>query len=309
MKKTFTLFALLTVLISGAQPVFQFSNMPSPTAGITATVLIGNKPSSPGASGAGVTWNFSSLTFTAAGTASIVPPSSTPFAASFTAATSSAIVALPTGTVYTYDNVQPSFKDQLGDGISATGGSTYTPDPKRHMVFPFNYGNSYSDTYQCISCSPSSFTVTYDAWGTLIINGKTYNNVARVVNMFGFPYYNYYSTNPVVSIFAYDSSPSSSPYSTLIESNAGVGIQENYVVEHMKIFPNPAGETLHIRNDNFMQVDVEIYDMMGKLVKTKEHLSQGASSTIDVSTCAPGLYFLKFHDEFGNDSYTKLVVE
>jgi hypothetical protein len=310
MRKTFTIIPLMAVLYCSAQPSIQFANMPSPTAGITATVFIANKPTSPGPSGAGVTWNFSSLSFTAAGTASIVPPSSTPFASSFPAATSAAIVALPTGTVYTYDNVQPTFKDQLGDGITAVSGSTYTPDPKRHLVFPFNYGNSYSDSYQCISCSPSSFTVTYDAYGTLIVNGKTYNNVARISNLFGFPYYNYYSTNPVYSIFAFDTSPSSGPYATLVEiSGGGVGIEENFVVNHMKLFPNPAKDKLNIRNDNFMKVDVEIYDMLGKLVKSTEHLSQGTTTTIDVSSYSPGLYLVKYHDEFGNDSYTKLVVE
>jgi hypothetical protein len=283
--------------------------MPSPTAGLTATVFIGSKPSSPGPSGAGVTWNFSTLTFTAAGTASIVLPSATPFASSFTAATSAAIVALPTGTVYNYDNVQPTYKDQLGDGISATGGSTYTPDPKRHLVFPMNFGNFHTDTYQCISCSPSSFTVNYDAWGTLTINGKTYNNIARVVNTFGFPYYNYYATNPILSIFAYDSSPTSSPYSTLIESNAAVGVTENYVVEHMKVFPNPAKNQLNIENTSFVKVEFEINDLLGKPVREKELLKQGEAAKVNINTYTSGIYIIKYHDEFGNDSYTKLIVE
>ncbi len=309
MKKTFTLFSLLTVLFCSAQPVIQYTNMPSPTAGITATVLIAPKPTSPGASGAGVTWNFSSLSFTAAGTASIVLPSSTPFASSFTAATTAAKIALPTGTVYAYDNVQPTYKDQLGDAIQATGGSTYTPDPKRHLVFPFNYGNSYSDTYQCISCSPSSFTVTYDAYGTLIINGKTYNNVARITNMFGTPYYNYYSTNPVYSIFSYDSSPSGSPYGSLIELAGGVGIKENYVVEHMSVFPNPASNNVTLQNNNFMKVGFALYDILGKELRPSQELSQGEITKIDVSAYPSGLYFIRYHDEFGNDSYSKLIIE
>ncbi len=309
MKRIFTLFSLFATLFCSAQPVFQYTNWPSPTAGLTATVLIGSKPTGPGPSGAGVTWNFSSLTFTAAGSASIVLPASTPFSASFPSATSAAIVALPTGTVYNYDNVQPGYKDQLGDGISATGGSTYTPDPKRHLVFPMSFGNSHTDTYQCVSCSASSFTVNYDAWGTLIVNGKTYNNVARVVNTFGTPYYNYYSTNPILSIFAYDSSPTSSPYSTLIESNAVVGVTENYIVDHMKVFPNPANDQLNIENTSFVKVQFEIYDLLGKPVKEKELLGQNEITKVDISSYPSGIYIVKYHDEFGNDSYTKLIVE
>lgn len=310
MKRIFTLLSVMALNLAIAQPVIQYANMPNPSAGITATILIAPKPTSPGPTGAGVTWNFSSLTFTAAGTASIVTPASTPFAASFTNATMAAIVALPTGTVYTYDNVQPSYKDQLGDAITATGGATYTPDPKRHLVFPFNYGNSYTDSYQCVSCSPSSFNVSYDAYGTLIVNGKTYNNVARITNMFGNPYYNYYSTNPVYSIFSYDASPSSSPYATLVEvAGVGVGVTENYTTEHMKIFPNPANDAFTISNTNFMKVSFTLIDVLGKEIVPMKELSQGENTLVDVSTLPAGLYFLKYHDEFGNNSYEKLIVE
>lgn len=309
MKRIFTLTAIIFTVLCKAQPSFQYANVVSPTAGATATVLIGNKPSSPGASGANVTWNFSSLSFTPAGTASIVAPASTPFASSFPAANSAAVIATPTSTFYTYENVQPGFQDQLGDNITATGGSTYTPDPKRHLTFPLNYGGSYTDTYQCVSCSPGSFTLTYDAYGTLIINGKTYSNVARVTKMFGFPYYNYYSTNPIMSIFAYDSSPSSGPTSVLIESNILSGIEESYVAKHVAVFPNPASGMITLQNDNFVKIDFAIYDVLGKQLKSAEKLNQGETAKVDVSTYPSGLYFIKYHDEFGNDSYTKLVVE
>ncbi|MBN8693398.1 MAG: T9SS type A sorting domain-containing protein [Bacteroidetes bacterium] len=310
MKKIFTLVFIIVVNAVFAQPVIQYTNMPNPSAGITATILIGPKPVSPGPSGAGVTWNFSSISFTAAGTASIVVPASTPYGASFPNATMAAIVALPTGTVYTYDNVQPTFKDQLGDAITATGGATYTPDPKRHLVFPFNYGNSYTDSYQCVSCSPSSFTISYDAYGTLIVNGKTYNNVARVTNMFGNPYYNYYSTNPVYSIFAYDASPSSSPYATLVEiAGVGVSVTENYVTENVKVFPNPANDVFTISNQSFMKINFALIDVLGKEVRPMEELIQGGNTQVDISTFPSGLYFIKYHDEFGNDSYGKLIVE
>lgn len=309
MKKTFTLLSLFTVLLCSSQPTFQYSNTISPTAGATATVLVGNKPSSPGASGAGVTWNFSSLSFTTAGTASVVLPSSTPFASSFPTANSAAVIATPTSTFFTYENVQPGFQDQLGDNITATGGSTYTPDPKRHFTFPLTYGSSYTDSYQCVSCSPGSFTLTYDAYGTLIINGKTYNNVARVTKMFGTPYYNYFSTNPILSIFAYDTSPTSSPTSLLIESSILSGINENYVVKHMTVYPNPASGSVTLKNENFVKVSFALYDLLGKEVKASQELSQGESTKVDISNYGSGLYFIKYHDEFGNDSFTKLIVE
>lgn len=310
MKKTFTLFALITVFITNAQPVFQYTNTISVSSAATGTVFQGTKPTSPGPSGAGVTWNFSSLTFTPIGNVVVMSPTATPFGASFPAANWSAMITAGTNTLYTYNNIQPTFQDQIADNITATGGVTYTPNPKRHLVFPFNYGNSYSDTYQCTTCSPGSFTVTYDAYGTLIINGKTYNNVARVSNLFGFNYYNYYSTNPVYSIFSYDSSPTSGPTSNYFEvTGAGVGIDENYVVNHMQVYPNPANDLVTIQNNNFMEVNFEIFDLLGKSVKANELLKQGEISKVNVADLNPGLYLIKYTDEFGNISFTKQIVE
>lgn len=310
MKKTFTLLAMTLAFFSNAQPVIQYTNTINASTGASGTVFVGAKPTSPGPSGAGVTWNFSTLTLTAVGTVSVMPPASTPFGTSFPSANWAAMITAGTNTLYSYNNIQPTFQDQIADNITATGGTTYTPNPKRHLVFPFNYGNSYSDTYQCVSCSPGSFTVTYDAYGTLIINGKTYNNVARVANLFGFNYYNYYNTNPVYSIFSFDTSPTSGPNATYFEvAGAGVGITENYVVNHMAVYPNPANDRVTIQNNNFMQVDFEIYDLLGNTIKTTEHLNQGETAQVDIANYPAGLYLLKYTDEFGNISFTKLVVE
>lgn len=306
MKRTFTLFSLLTVLFCGAQPSFLNSGV---STGLSGTVFVGPKPSSPGASGPNAIWNFNSLTFTAAATASILPPSATPYASSFPAANWAAAITTTAGSLYVYYNASPTFYDQLGNNITAVGGQTYTPDPKRHLIFPFNYGNSYSDTYQCISCSPGTFTVTYDAYGTLMINGKTYNNVARVVNMFGSPYYNFYSTNPLVSIFSYDSSPSTTTSSYVEIPSLAASIKENYVVNHMNIFPNPAHDAITIQNNNFMKVEFEIYDLLGNIVKSNQLLVQGEATKVDLSSYTTGMYLIKYTDEFNNITFSKIVVE
>lgn len=308
MKKTFTSFFIAFSYIICAQPVIQYANYIG--VGNTGTVLIGSKPSSPGSSGTNVTWNFSSLTFTPAGSVSVVSPTSTPYSSSFPGCNWSAVISgTAIGTMYTYENIQSGFIDQLGDNITATGGSTYTPNPKRKLQFPFSYGNSYSDTYQCVSCSPGSFTVTYDGYGTLIINGKTYNNVARIASLFGYNYYSFYNTNPVYPIFSYDTSPTSGPTSTLFEVNTGVGIQENYMVSNMLVYPNPASNLITLQNNNFMQVAFQIFDLFGKNMNEKEHLVQGETKKLDISKYPSGMYLIKYSDEFGNTSFTKLIVD
>ena len=57
MKKICTFLALTYGLFISAQPVFQYSN--TAAAGVGGTVFIAAKPTSPGPSGAGVTFNFS----------------------------------------------------------------------------------------------------------------------------------------------------------------------------------------------------------------------------------------------------------
>src|SRR5215204_6317862 len=119
MKNTFTLLSLFIILFSSAQPVIQYSNTTNVSAGITGTILIGNKPSSPGASGANAVWNFSSLTFTPVGNVSVVSPTATPFGSSFPAANWAAKITVGTNTIYTYNNIQPTFQDQIADNITA----------------------------------------------------------------------------------------------------------------------------------------------------------------------------------------------
>ncbi|MGZ3885345.1 MAG: hypothetical protein ACXVPD_14470, partial [Bacteroidia bacterium] len=206
MKKLFTCCSVAFFGSLCAQPVLQYANYITP--GSTGTVYVAPVPSSPGPSGAGVTWNFSALTFTPVGTVSVVQPTATPFSASFPSANFAAIITgTAIGTFYSYNNVQPTISEQLGNNITATSGQSYTPNPKTELVFPMNYTGSLSDSYQCVSCSPGTVTRTYDGYGTLIINGNTYYNVARVASNFGNYYYNYYNTNPLYSIFSFDTAP------------------------------------------------------------------------------------------------------
>ena len=77
----------------------------------------------------------------------------------------------------------------------------------------------------------------------------------------------------------------------------------------MAVYPNPANDRVTIQNNNFMQVDFEIYDLLGNTIKTTEHLNQGETAYVDIANYPAGLYLLKYTDEFGNISFTKLVVE
>lgn len=66
-----------------------------------------------------------------------------------------------------------------------------------------------------------------------------------------------------------------------------VGVPENSSVNDFVIWPNPAGDVLHLSSDSW--VHAEIIDMHGRLVAQRTI----RSGTIDVSAIAPGGYLLK----------------
>lgn len=59
-------------------------------------------------------------------------------------------------------------------------------------------------------------------------------------------------------------------------------------LDKIKIFPNPTSGILNIQVDNLAQINVEVFDILGKKVAQFSKQSQ-----IDISNLIPGLYFIK----------------
>ncbi len=291
----FTFLLMIIGLLCFSQPVITYSAMP--TVGVTGTVLVSSTVPSPGSAGAGVTWNFSTPTFTQVGVVSVVNCSSTPFYSSFPMANSCmALTSTVVPSTYQYNENQPGYSQIYGDDITATSGSTLTPDPKWVFQFPFNYTNSFTDTYQCTTCSPSSVTRTYDGYGTLIVNGKTYYNVVRIKSVFGggSTAYYYYNTNPIFPIFQINSSSSTS----LLIEMAPTGINENSLVLNMvNIFPTVSSSNITIDNKNPFNIDVSIYSVTGDNILTKHSVNGNSSDVLNLSTLSKGIYFIDISNQ------------
>lgn len=78
-----------------------------------------------------------------------------------------------------------------------------------------------------------------------------------------------------------------------------VDVQDMEVADKMQLYPNPASNVLHIKNAP--QGMATIHNTTGRLVKSVS-LQQGAN-TIDVSSLAPGLYYL----QAGTGNHTKFI--
>lgn len=62
--------------------------------------------------------------------------------------------------------------------------------------------------------------------------------------------------------------------------------------KHLKLFPNPASSTLILANSGTENININIYDIRGALVKTTTVLKE-QKIQLDISTLDCGLYFYK----------------
>jgi hypothetical protein len=76
------------------------------------------------------------------------------------------------------------------------------------------------------------------------------------------------------------------------------------VLENVSVYPNPASGSLTINTLDGANID--IYNVIGKMVKSQEALSN--SHTMDISDLSTGVYFVKLTSE-GKTATKKLVIE
>lgn len=161
----------------------------------------------PGASGAGITWNFSGLVTQAISDSvsigNVIYASTAPsysglaLAASLipstTFSTSTHATVSPSSTFTTYYIASASKLSTSAIYYSTTANSLYT-DPMDVFRFPFTFGSSFTDAYagyatygSLTATQTGNISVNADAWGTLILppappslTPRTYTGVLRV---------------------------------------------------------------------------------------------------------------------------------
>src|ERR1700741_4920579 len=196
-----------------AQPIIQNgSNVPA--VGFTAVVSGAGNTVAPGTGGANITWDLSGLSPSELGAIEFVTPSTTPYFSTFPSS-NLCIKITPTGSsvsIYQYDKVTATRWDQIANSYAGPGtGKDYTANPESFLKFPFQYNESFIDTFQSTSGGVSSVTITYDGYGTLKTPFGTYNNVVRVMKYWGPGDYNYnwYTLNPLAIMASFDAEKNS----------------------------------------------------------------------------------------------------
>lgn len=88
----------------------------------------------------------------------------------------------------------------------------------------------------------------------------------------------------------------SDPSEAITFTTSTVGV-EHYELSLTEVYPNPTTGTLTIQNPYISIQSVEVYDVYGQLVMRVEEAANRV--TLDVSNCAPGVYFTRIRTDKG----------
>jgi hypothetical protein len=93
-----------------------------------------------------------------------------------------------------------------------------------------------------------------------------------------------------------------------LEPDCWVGVEQaDANTLGVAVYPNPATDWLYLKCDNTSKITLEIFNLSGQKVLQHQHMAP--KEGIEISHLPPGLYLLRFVDEFGNVATEKLVVE
>lgn len=282
MKKIITFLCISAIAAPGiAQPVLNYSS--SHSIGTQSTMyMIGGTPAALQQSGAAVVWDLSSSTVTQIGTYKAVDPSTTPYGSSYPSANLAFEQNITTqGTTYTYLIDSPTELSSIADGIGGTNPTTWASHDKL-MEYPFNYNDFFTATRQSATGSPEAYTRTYDAYGTLIVNGKTYNDVIRISKNPGNAIW--FTTSPVMFPVIIQASSSVYLYN---EPTTFTGTAESATKDQVTVYPNPASDKLFIDGLDDLST-INCYDALGQSVKIKRD-----GKSLDLTGLERGVYFLQ----------------
>lgn len=196
-------------------------------------------------------------------------------------------------------------------------------NPDKHLIFPFSYGQSFTDDYYKTNYSDattiSSYqngtrTVSFNGFGSLILPQGTFTNVAlitetRTNNLGPVSYvYTWYDINNGRKLLL--RSENGSSITTAWCTDAVTGTEENAVSTPFSIYPNPASDYLMIeihQKEKIKNAEVKIYSLTGTLI-TVMNITQNKTS-ISTTGFIPGIYFLQLTTGANSIVSKKIIVE
>lgn len=285
-------------------------------------------------------WDFTSLLPGLTDTIEFLDPATTGYGADFPTANLSIYQADLNG--YAFLNSNSNSLEIIGfAGDPANLGATFIlpqTDPLQVATFPFTYQDNFSD----LSIVDGSFGFTAfppadsgrikshadralqaDAWGELALPGAVYN-VLRVKEItttsdsiwihIPFLGWNLFSdTTYTDSTFSWwgnglgyilcEIAYSGGDISRITYQNPNQVSAAPIQTGIHSIFPNPAGERLHIRQDAPKPIQAQIYNLQGQLLRSKRQ--DGREVEVELEGLPEGAYMLRIMDKAGTPLHSE----
>jgi len=291
MKKTFTLSCVSLLAIGLQAQTITYGNFSTALTDTIPVNLANNSsfnPTLPTTTGTGVTWDASALTLMSGPPTihlSFHAPSSTPQGSQY-----------PLSNYAQFDPALPSmisveYSSFVTDSVSVWG--TYASDgtheifqnPDKRLVFPFVFGQTFTDNYAKTNYSDattiSSYqtgtrTVNYAGYGTLILPQGTFTNIALVketrTNSLGpdsYVYTWYDISNGKKLLYRSENAGSTTTVWCADATVTGINEMNNNV--SAVVYPNPVTSVSTLRFDNGLvlnQAVLTLYNNLGEEIKS-----------------------------------------
>lgn len=283
MKKSITLIAMVLLPnIINAQPVLNYS--PTHSIGTVGNVfVIGGSHPSLSQTGANINWDLSGLSLTEFGTFGMISPSQSPYESQYPLANLAFNQNLQNEQSYAMCLDTPTELQVLAADLGATSPNIYVEGSYDKLIeYPFNFNESFVHTRQEVGELPETYTRTYDAYGTLTINGNTWNNIVRISKTGSNSLW--FTTSPVLYPIIIQNSSTLFIYNEPSTFTKLGEIEKNDVL----LYPNPAVNDFVIHADNLEGSQVIISDVTGKIVTNE--IAIGDKLFIDSNKLSSGIY-------------------
>lgn len=264
MKTTLTPFLAFFALSAAAQPTLQYANVN--LIGKTFPVHLVTDPGSadPLTDGAGIIWDFSSITLQMnVGSVTFVDPAGTPYASSYPTANLAQVVTSIEGTSYDYFALEATQLDMLAEGVGSTDPRVYT-GPKTPLQFPLAYQGFFVDNYT-EGGSSSTVTRAYSAYGTVILPTGTFTNVVKVTSSSG--NIDFYHSDPLEPLGHIESDGA-----VIVYGDATVGIADLGQMPALGAMPNPTADQVQVTGLG-SGAHWQLMDLQGRVLRSGVHRS------------------------------------
>lgn len=284
---------------------------------------------SAGSSGPNQSWNFSMLA-PQPGTVTVdmVSPASTTNGSLFPGST---ITEKHSSGQFVYFSQAPDGNDMHGF-VDTTPGSSITityPNPARMSKHPITFGTMLTDTFtDHFTASGYNFsgqgvvTISGDAYGTLVLPGRTFSNTLRVkivqeeddtllqfgtVSHFSRVIYKWFNTDNRSALLIIDSINTGVSVIKDVKyllDPVTTGIPALNLKSGFHCYPNPAGNELNLLCEE--NGELKILNHVGETLKVCE--ISGRKTLVEMDQFAEGIYFLIFQTT-GSRLIRKLVIQ